>query len=148
MLERPKPRLFTFLSVLPAVDKQSMLFNLGASLREVASHVLLLDTSSGANDFYNKLLRPRMATLLDVAREERTLDDVIQSLPQGIGLALLSRQDEPAALREHAGRIAAAFDSLAAQADIVMFNGVLNEDDTFPIAAMESGEIVIQVSTS
>ena len=37
MLERPKPRLFTFLSVLPAVEKQAMLFNLGASLREVAS---------------------------------------------------------------------------------------------------------------
>ncbi|HWZ48403.1 MAG TPA: antiactivator of flagellar biosynthesis FleN protein [Herbaspirillum sp.] len=148
MLERPKPRLFTFLSVLPAVEKQSMLFNLGASLREVASHVLLLDTSSGANDFYNKLLRPRMATLLDVAREERTLDDVIQALPQGIGLALLSRQDQPEALRQHAARIAAVFDSLATQADIVMFNGVLNADDTFPIAAMESGEIVIQVSTS
>jgi flagellar biosynthesis protein FlhG len=148
MLERPKPRLFTFLSVLPAVEKQAMLFNLGASLREVASHVLLLDTSSGTNDFYNKLLRPRMATLLDVARQERTLDDVIQALPQGVGLALLSRQDQPEVLRRHAARIAEAFDALATQADIVLFNGVLNADGALPIAAMESGEIVIQVSTS
>jgi flagellar biosynthesis protein FlhG len=148
MLERPKPRLFTFLSVLPAAEKQAMLFNLGASLREVASHVLLLDTSGGASEFYNKLLHPRMATLLEVARQERTLDDVIQALPQGIGLALLSRHSEPEGLRQHAARIAEAFDSLAAQSDIVLFNGVLDADDAFPIAAMESGEIVIQVSTN
>jgi flagellar biosynthesis protein FlhG len=148
MLERPKPRLFTFLSVLSAAEKQAMLFNLGASLRGAASHVLLLDTSSGANDFYNKLLHPRMATLLDVACQQRTLDDVVQSLPQGIGLALLSRQDQPDVLRQHAARIADAFDTLASQADIVLFNGVLKDDDAFPIAAMESGEIVIQVSTT
>lgn len=148
MLERPKPRLFTFLSVLPAADKQAMLFNLGASLKGAASHVLLLDTSAGANDFYNKLLHPRMATLLDVACRERTLDSVVQALPQGIGLALLARQDQPDVLRQHAARIAEAFDTLAAQADIVLFNGVLNADDAFPIAAMESGEVVIQVSTN
>jgi flagellar biosynthesis protein FlhG len=148
MLERPKPRLFTFLSVLPAAEKQAMLFNLGASLRAVASHVLLLDTSGGVNDFYNKLLHPRHATLMEVARQERTLDDVIQLLPQGIGLVLLSRQDQPGALRQHAARLAAAFDTLATQSDVVLFNGVLDADDAFPIAAMESGEIVIQVSTN
>jgi flagellar biosynthesis protein FlhG len=148
MLERQKPRLFTFLSVLPAVDKQAMLFNLGSSLREVASHVLLLDASGGANSFYSKLLHPRMATLLEVAREERTLEDVVQVLPQGVGLALLSRDGQPEALRQHAARIAAAFDLLAAQTDIVLFNGTLDADDAFPIAAMESGEIVIQVSTN
>jgi flagellar biosynthesis protein FlhG len=149
MLERPKPRLFTFLSVLPAAEKQAMLFNLGASLREVASHVLLLDAGgAGSNDFYNKLLHPRMATLLDVARQERTLDDVIQPLPQGIGLALLSRKESPEVLKEHAVRISTAFDSLAAQADIVMFNGELDTDDAFPIAAMDRGDIVIQVSTN
>jgi flagellar biosynthesis protein FlhG len=150
MLERPKPRLFTFLSVLPAVEKQAMLFNLGASLREVASHVLLLDAAAagGANDFYNKLLHPRMATLLDVARQERVLEDVIQPLPQGIGLALLARHEQVAVLKEHAVRIAAAFDLLAAQADIVLFNGELDAEDAFPIAAMDTGEIVIQVSTS
>jgi flagellar biosynthesis protein FlhG len=148
MLERPKPRLFTFLSVLPAAEKQAMLFNLGASLREVASHVLLLDAAVGASDFYHKLLHPRRATLLDVARQERVLEDVVQPLPQGIGLALLARREQSALLGEHAVRIAAAFDRLAAQADIVLFNGELDADDAFPIAAMDTGEIVIQVSTN
>ncbi len=147
MLERPKPRLFTFLSVLPERDKQMMLFNLGASLHGAGSQPLLLDTSAGATDCYARLLHSRMATLLDVARGERTLDDVIQPLPQGIGLALLSRHSQPDALRMHAARIADAFDTLAAQADIVLLNGMLDGDDAFPIAAMESGEIVIQVST-
>lgn len=148
MLERPKPRLFTFLSVLPAVEKQAMLFNLGASLREVASHVLLLDAAGGGNDFYNKLLNARMATLLEVARQERTLDDVIQALPQGIGLALLARRGQYGSVREHAARLASVFDSLAAQADVVLFNGELDADDAFPLSAMENGEIVIQVSTN
>jgi flagellar biosynthesis protein FlhG len=148
MLERPKPRLFTFLSVMPEWDTRTVLFNLGASLRGTGSQVLLVDASAGSSDCYAKLLHARTATLLDVARRERTLDDVIQVLPQGIGLALLSRDKQPDALRVHAASIADAFDMLAAQADIVLLNGILDADDAFPIAAMESGEIVIQVSTN
>jgi flagellar biosynthesis protein FlhG len=148
MLERPKPRLFTFLSVLPELETQAMLFNLGASLRGIGSQVLLFDTSAGASDCFTKLLRPRMATLLDVARRERTLDDVIQPLQPGIGLALLARENRPDALRDHAARIADAFDALSAQVDVVLLNSVLDAEDAFPIAAMETGEIVIHVSTN
>lgn len=148
MLERPKTRLFTFFSVLSAVEKQAMLFNLGASLREVVSHVLLLDAACCGNDFYNKLLNTHMATLLDVARQERTLDDVIQALPQGIGLALLARREQFGTVREHAASLSAVFCSLAAQADIVLFNGELDADDSLPLAAMETCEIVVQLSTN
>jgi flagellar biosynthesis protein FlhG len=154
MLERPKPRLFTFLSVLPDLEKQSVLFNIGASLHAAGSHAILVD--AGVSACYTRLVGARTATLLDVARRERTLDDVIEPLKQGFSLALLARQNQPETqpdalqetLRAHAVRIAEAFDSLAEHADIVMLNGALDANDAFPITAMDDGEIVIQVSTN
>lgn len=150
MLERPKPRLFTFLSVLSDLDKQAMLFNIGASLHAAGRHAILVDAAAAA--CYTRLARSRTATLLDVARRERTLDDVIEPLKQGFGLALLARHCEPDVLRQaiaaNAARIADAFDSLAARADIVLLDGALDANDAFPIAAMDDGEIVIQVSTN
>jgi flagellar biosynthesis protein FlhG len=148
MLERPRPGLFTFLSVLPESEKQAMLFNLGASLRGAGSQVLLLNTVAGANDRYARLLHPDMATLLDVARGEGSIDSAVQALPQGMGLALLSRHSEPGAVRKYATQIAAAFDRLTAQADMVLLSGALDAEEAFPIAAMEAGEIVIQVSAA
>lgn len=150
MLERPKPRLFTFLSVLSDLDKQAMLFNIGASLHAAGRQAILVDAAAAA--CYTRLARSRTATLLDVARRERTLDDVIEPLKQGFGLALLARHCEPDVLQQavaaNAARIADAFDSLAARADIVLLDGALDANDAFPIAAMDDGEIVIQVSTN
>lgn len=150
MLERPKPRLFTFLSVLSDLDKQAMLFNIGASLHAAGRQAILVDAAAAA--CYTRLARTRTATLLDVARRERTLDDVIEPLKQGFGLALLARHCAPDVLQQavaaNAARIADAFDSLAARADIVLLDGALDANDAFPIAAMDDGEIVIQVSTN
>lgn len=150
ILAGPKPRIVTFLSATPDEEKSAMLVNLAASMAQAGSDLLLLDARSAARSVASRLDPLRNATLLDVARQERALNEVIQTLPQGFGMARLARS--PA--RELTGdaglsrRLATAFGVLARQKGIILVDGELRADDTFPLGAMANGDIVIQLSTS
>lgn len=150
ILAGPKPRVFTFLSATPDDEKSATLVNLGASLVRAGSAVLLLDACPGSRGVAGRLNATDGATLLQVARQERALNDVIQPMPQGFGVATLTRGPLAAALHnaDHASRLAAAFNTLARQTDIVVVDAELGGDDSFPLTAMNDGEIVVQVSAS
>lgn len=149
MLAGPKPRIYTFLSATPADEKSAMLLNLGASLARAGSNVLLVDACSAGHGVASRLETSHRATLLDVARQERALDEVVQMLPQGFGIATLTHGSIRAALEDanQARRLANAFGVLAAQSDILVVDGELDAEDALPIPALASGEIVVQVST-
>lgn len=146
MLAGAKPRVFTFLSATSDEEKSAMLVNLGASLARVGSDVVLLDASASARGVASRLQAVRGASLLQVARRERALDQVLQIMPQGFGLARLSHGGFCSS--DEMTRLGAVFGKLAEQADIVVIDGVLDGDDGFPLVAMAAGEIVVQVSSS
>lgn len=150
MLAGPKPRVFTFLSATPDEEKSAMLVNLGASLVRAGSDVLLLDANTSAHGVAVRLDAARGVSLMDVARQERALSEVVQAMPQGFGVARLTRDAQRAALqnRDQARRLANTFDVLAKQSDIVVIDAELDEDDCLPVPAMAAGEIVVQVSNS
>ena len=150
LLAGPKPRVFTFLSATKGDDKSGMLLNLGASLVRAGSDVLLLDACPMSRGV-TSLMRPSTnATLLEVARQERALDEVIRTTSQGFSVATLARGTlrAPSQDPNQTRRLANTFNLLATQTDIVVVDGELDDDDTFPIPAMASGEIVVQVSPS
>lgn len=150
MLAGPRPRIFTFLSATPDDEKSTMLVNLGASLVRTGNQVVIVDARSGSRGVAFRLDVPQGATLLDVARQERAMNEVIHPMPQGFGVATLAsayRRDtghNPA----QAQRLANAFALLAMQSDILMVDGELDANDAFPVSAMADSEIVVQVSTS
>lgn len=148
MLAGPKPRIFTFLSATPDEEKSAMLVNLGASLVRAGSEVLLLDASSSANGVAARLGVARGASLVEVARQERALNEVVQVVSQGFGVARLTHGTLRAATQDQdqARRLANTFGVLAKQSDIVVIDAELGEDDSFPVPAMGAGEIVVQVS--
>jgi flagellar biosynthesis protein FlhG len=159
MLAGPKPRVFTFLSATSDDEKSAMLVNLGASLGKGGNQVALVDARAGSRGVAARLDGPRHgthATLLDVARQERALEDAVRPLPQGFGLATLAREcwsggsaGSGAALNKpQLRRLANIFGLLANQVDILLVDGELDAEDAFPIPAMANGEIVVQVSTS
>ena len=149
MLAGPKPRVFTFLSATPDEEKSAMLVNLGASLVRAGSDVLLLDASTSAQGVAARLDAAHGASLMDVARQERALSEVVQAMSQGFGVARLTHGSQRAALqnRDQARRLANTFDVLAKQCDIVVIDAELDEDDSLPVPAMAAGEIVVQVSS-
>lgn len=148
MLAGPRPRIVTFLSVLRDEEKSAMLANLGASLVQAGSDVLLVDARPSAGGVASRLGVKNRATLLDVARQERTLDEAIQPVSQGFGVVTLARAGQRSAIVDatQAQRLGSAFDLLAQQTGVVMVDGELDANDAFPVPAMADGEIVVQVA--
>jgi flagellar biosynthesis protein FlhG len=146
MLAGPKPRIVTFLSAVAAEEKNTTLLNLSASLARAGSEILLLDACPGGRGVAARISAPGTATLLDVARQERALDQVMQPTQEGFKLAMLARAlpADPSEMR----RLASSFGVLSRQTDIMLIDAELDGDDTFPLPAMASGEIVVQVSNS
>jgi flagellar biosynthesis protein FlhG len=148
MVDGPKPRIFTFLSAAPDDEKEAMLVNLGASLADAGSRVLLLDACPDLRGISARLGASDGATLLQVARQERALNEAIELMPQGFGIATLTHGALEPALRDadQARRLANTFDVLATQTDIMLVDAELGAEDDLPLPAMAAAQIVVQVS--
>lgn len=154
MLAGPKPRIVTFLSATPHDDKGAMLVNLGASLAQSGNDVMIVDACTRDYGVARRLGVERGASLLQVARQECALNQVIHGVPQGFSVV---RMGNPAVVPAYAGsagddarRLAKTFDVLVKQSagSIVMVDGEFSEEGAFPVPIMASSEIVVQVSTS
>ena len=147
MLAGPKPRIVTFLSATPQDDKGAMLVNLGASLAQSGNDVMIVDACTRDYGVAQRLGVDRGPGLLQVARQECALNQVIHPVPQGFSVATMARTGSASA--DEARRLAKTFDVLVRQAgSIVMVDGEFGGDDTFPVPIMATSEIVVQVSTS
>jgi len=150
MLAGPKPRIVTFLSATPEDDKGAMLVNLGASLAQSGNDVMIVDACTRDYGVAQRLGVDRGPGLLQVARQECALNQVIHSVPQGFSVATLARTAVSSA--DEARRLAKTFDVLVKQSgSIIMVDGEFSEGSeggTFPVPIMASSEIVVQVSTS
>ena len=148
MLAGPKPRIVSVLSALSVEEKSATLVNLAASLTRAGSDVLLFDACSASNGLAQRLGVARVATLMQVARQERGLNEVIQKTAQGFGVGTMTRESMQGALHniDQARRLANAFSVLATQSDIVLVDAELDAQNGFPLPAMGAGDIVVQVS--
>ncbi|QNA90105.1 MinD/ParA family protein [Massilia sp. Dwa41.01b] len=149
MLAGAQPRVVTFLSATPGDDKSAMLVNLGASLFQSGNDVLIVDACLRNHSVAYRLEMERHADLMQVARQECALDQVVQHAPQGFALALLARDGRLPQDAVEARRLAKAFDVLVKrQGGIVIVDGELNRDGSLALPALADSEIVIQVSTN
>ncbi|MBC7512972.1 MAG: antiactivator of flagellar biosynthesis FleN protein [Herminiimonas sp.] len=148
MLAGPKPRIVTCISAAVPLEKSTMLANLGASLAATGNTVLLLDACVAPRGIAAQLGMTPGATLQDVARQERALNEVAQQTPQGFGVVTLTRGPlrRGALDVDSARRLSNAFGVLATQTDVLLVDAELDCDDALPLVAMANGEIVIQVS--
>jgi flagellar biosynthesis protein FlhG len=147
MLAGPKPRICTFLSAAPPTEKSAMLVNLSASLAQHGNAVVLLDACAAGGVGQRMGVQAR-ATLLDVARQQRAFNQVVQAMPQGFHLASLSCGSVHPLAQDanQLRRLANTFNVLASQSDILLVDAELDEQGGFPVAAMAAGDIVVQVT--
>ncbi len=189
MLAGPRPRIVTFLSATPEDDKGAMLVNLGASLAHTGNDVLIVDACERE---YGVAQRLGVAggSLLQVARQECALNEVIHLVPQGFSVVSLNgaavvpagkpvvpakasaaprgthasragmlgmdssrgrlglRGNDGGDAADELRRLGNTFDVLVKQAGIVMVDGEMGDDGSFPVPLIASSEIVVQVSTS
>lgn len=149
MLAGAKPRVVTFLSATPGDDKAAMLVNLGASLTQAGNDVLLVDACQRAHGVARQLEMERHAGLMQVARQECALDQVVQTAPQGFDLTVLARDGRLPCDDLEARRLSKAFEVLVKRhGGIVIVDADLDREGNFALPALAESEIVIQVSAS
>jgi flagellar biosynthesis protein FlhG len=157
MLAGPKPRIVTFLSATPEDDKGAMLVNLGASLAQSGNDVMIVDACERDYGVARRLGVDRAAGLLQVARQQCALNQVIHPVPQGFSVVNMGTTGAArtagmsgVAGSDDARRLANTFDVLVKQSagSIIMVDGEFSLDGGFPVPVMASSEIVVQVSTS
>lgn len=151
MLAGPKPRIFSFFSATSSAEKSAMLVNLGASLSAGGNHVVLLDACTSRQGIVNRIDDDAntRATLLDVARQQRALNQVVRKMPQGFALASLTRGSVRSSAQYDADqvrRLGNTFALLASQTDVLIVDAELDDDDQFSIPMIANSEIVVQVS--
>ena len=151
MLAGPKPRIVTFLSATAQDDKGAMLVNLGASLAQSGNDVLIVDACERDYGVAQRLGVDRGPGLLQVARQECALNQVIHPAPQGFSVVKMGHSFVTPAKAggDETRRLAKTFDVLVKQSagSIVIVDGEFADDGSFPVPIMESSEIVVQVST-
>jgi flagellar biosynthesis protein FlhG len=125
-----------------------MLVNLGASLARAGNDVLIVDACEQEYGVAQRLGVDRGASLLNVARQECGLNQVVNQVPQGFGVVSLARGRSGRSGPDEARRLAKSFDVLVKQTGIVIVDGEFGKDGSFPVPIMASSEIVVQVSTS
>ena len=96
MLAGPKPRIVTFLSATAQDDKGAMLINLGASLAQSGNDVLIVDACERDYGVARRLGVDRGPGLLQVARQECALNQVIHAVPQGFSVVKMAGSVGPA----------------------------------------------------
>lgn len=143
MLAGARPRVVTFLSGTPEDDKGAMLVNLGASLAQAGNEVTIVDACRQEYGVARRLGLNRSASLLQVARQECALNQVIHAAPQGFSVAPMGVAQGD----DDARRLGKTFEVLASQSGIVIVDGELGPDGSLPVPLMASAEIVVQVST-
>ena len=148
MLAGPKPRIVTFLSASAEDDKGAMLVNLGASLARAGNDVVIVDACQSDYGVAQRLGVDRGSSLLNVARQECGLNQVINQVPQGFGVASMARTRRVSSGPDDARRLANIFDVLVKQSGIVIVDGEFDTNDSFPVPIMGESEIVVQVGTS
>jgi flagellar biosynthesis protein FlhG len=107
--------------------------------------VLIVDACERDYGVAQRLGVDRGPGLLQVARQECALNQVIHPVPQGFSVVKM----DAGRTADETRRLAKAFDVLVKQSSgsIVIVDGEFGEDGSFPVPIMASSEIVVQVST-
>lgn len=148
MLELPKSRVITVLSALQEDEKSGMLVNLGACLARQGREVLLVDARATGNSVGAWLNADPVCSLLDVARQQRTMQDAIKMVAKGLSVTMLSKYAPmtAGAANENSRRLSRAFDVATHRSDLVIVDSEIDINDAFPLASLDESELVIQVS--
>ncbi|MFZ6644209.1 MinD/ParA family ATP-binding protein [Undibacterium sp. TJN25] len=150
MLEGPKPRVVTVLSALREDEKSGMLVNLGVSLARQGKNILMVDARASADSIGAWLNANPDQTLLDVARQQRTMQDAIKIVSAGLSVAMLAKYAPVSSSipSENARRLSRVFDIAVNRSDLVIVDSEIDINDAFPLASLDESEVVMQVSAN
>lgn len=146
LLGSPRKQIYTFSSTLSSKNKNQVLFNLASSLSRSGSTVLLLDATCSKEGVGNYQSREYLcATLAQVIRNEYTINDVFYHVPQGFNVVRLADSDREIKRESFRGWLDASFETACDDADVVLIDSYLDNNNDFPLTAMENSSQILLV---
>lgn len=143
-------RHLTFLSAVPAAQKNAVLLNLAAALVRAGNSVQLLDLSLSAQGI-SSCARPALAcSLCDVALQGHAPEHAMREHAQGIRLARLSTQ----ALRQLIDQgadlsgLSRLLGEVSPDANFWLQDADIDEDSPFVLPELSAGEVIVLVSNT
>ncbi|MCU6433211.1 antiactivator of flagellar biosynthesis FleN protein [Undibacterium sp. Jales W-56] len=127
-----------------------MLVNLGVSLARQGQRILMVDARSSSNSIGAWLNSDSESTLLDVARQQRTMKEAVKIISSNLSVSMLSKYaiNSTRLPAENARKLSRVFDVAANAVDLVIVDGEIDHNDAFPLASFEESDVVIQVSAN
>lgn len=148
MLEVPKQKVLTFLSALPESERNGTVINLSASFARKGKHTLMVDAKTSEASLSAWLNLKADQTLLDVARQKRTMEFVIKEVSPRLSITKVSHTTPNALQLPQSGfrELSKVFDIAASRSDVVVVDCELNQDDSFLLSSFDDSEVIIQLS--
>lgn len=148
LLAAPRPRVLTFLSALKEDEKSRMLVNLGVTLARQGHQILMVDAQATSGSIGAWFNARKDRTLLDVARQQRTMQEAVKNIVPGLSVTMLSGQAGLSSClpKESARLLSRTFDLVVHRSDLVIVDGEMDANDAFPLTSLDDGELVVQVS--
>ncbi|WP_339937326.1 antiactivator of flagellar biosynthesis FleN protein [Undibacterium luofuense] len=150
MLAVPRPRVLSFISVLDDHRKSRMLINLSMALASQGQEVMVVDARCTRHSVGVWMNARFDRCLLDVARQQRTMQEAVKTVVTGLNVTQLCRQSESLEWlpQESVRQLNRVLDMAANHADLMLVDVAPDEQDQFPLSALDDSELMIQVSAT
>ncbi len=141
-----KPRVVSIVSASPAQDQPRMLTNLAASLLTQDADVLLVHASEHSSQ--SRYGVDKLPALLDISCGKLSLQNAVIKANHGHAIAKLMPLVAQNIMMDSdiKQQLNDTFNELASQYEVVLVDASLNADYLLPIAALNEGEILIQLT--
>lgn len=140
-----KPNIVTLFSVVSDDLRDATLVNMSSSLANLGQKVLVVDTGRTSGLLMNMVCANALPSISDAILHDQSIYDAVQLTPQGFAFSYLNKRGQH---NVNKTKLDAAFGKMSHQADITFVCGDLGADDSCPLQAMESGDILLQVTPS
>lgn len=146
LMATPKPRVVSVIAATPTQDQSHLMSNLAASILNQGYEVLVMHANPESKMTIEGI--EKHPALLNVAYEQAPLLSAMMTSSHGYDAIQLARRNEMNMLLNHDvnENINHLFQQLTQQYEIVLVDAALNSEHLLPLEALNTGEILIQMT--
>lgn len=148
LLEVPRQRVLSCLSVLPPAERNSLMINLAATFARQGRQTLVVDAHTRHHSVSTWFNLKNQENLLEVARQQRSMESVMKHLSSRLTVTrLVPAMPQFARFNAVEARaLSKVFDLAASKADMVMVDCEADVDGSLLLSSFYEADVLVQMS--
>lgn len=148
LLEVPRQRVLTCLSVLPPAERNRLTINLAATFARQGRQTLMVDAHSRPGSLSSWLNLKNHQTLLEVACQQRSMESVMKNLSSRLSVTrLVHSMPQFARFNAVESRaLSKVFDLAASKSDVVVVDCEADLDGSLLLSSFYEADLLVQMS--